>query len=235
MPILAILWATSLIAAPPTLDIPAEVKATPGQWVTISPKTDAVSVVYVSLDGLAPFPNAELKDARKLIAFVSVADKDKIFRFVAVGSSATGEQLTVPFSILTGAAPAPPPKPVDPDVKPVDPVVPIPAKTFRVIFVVESGDRLTTAQQGVIYGIEIENWAIKNCTGGKEGLRRRDQNNPTLSGEMQKIWTAAQPDIKKTPCVVVQADSAITIIDVEDTPAKMTAVLQSYLEGKKGK
>lgn len=98
--------------AGPVIEIPAEVKAEPGSWVVVSPKTDAVSVVYVGLDGLAAFPSSELKDPRKLVVNASKAGR---FRFVAVGTL-KDEQATAAFTIVVGdAPPTPGPGPVLPD------------------------------------------------------------------------------------------------------------------------
>jgi hypothetical protein len=99
--------AVSTAWAAPTIEIPAEVKAEPGSWVVVSPKTDAASVVYVGLDGLAAFPSSELKDPRKLVVNPSKAGR---FRFVAVGTL-KDEQATAAFTIVVGDAPPVPPGP----------------------------------------------------------------------------------------------------------------------------
>jgi hypothetical protein len=141
------------------------------------------------------------------------------------------------FQVTANRGPQPPPKP-DPDPpgpKP-DPQPPTPAKSFRVIFAVESGDVLTPAQQGVIYGVTVENWCLKNCTGGKDGFRRRDKDNPNVTGaELNAIWQTARPLITRTPCAIVEKNTHIEIIPIEATPEKMVAVFQEYLDGKRGK
>jgi hypothetical protein len=106
-----LLSVSGAFALPPKIDVPVEVKPVDG-WVRVVPVTDAVSVVYVPLDGLSPFPSEELRDPRRLIVPVHNA-KEGRYRFVAVASSKTGEQVRVDFVVLVGTNP-----------KPVDPVVP---------------------------------------------------------------------------------------------------------------
>jgi hypothetical protein len=110
---IAVLWgclAAAAVGAPPTLEIPAEIKADPGDWVVVSPKTDAKAIAYVGLDGLKAFPSSELKDARKLVVNPPRAGR---YRFVAVGTLGD-EQTATPFVVVVGDAPAPPPVPPGP-------------------------------------------------------------------------------------------------------------------------
>jgi hypothetical protein len=104
--------------AQPVLTIPAEVRATPGDWLVVSPQTNCVAVAYVGLDGLSAFPSGELRDARKLIVNPPRGGQSR-YRFVAVGT--LGDQLVqTPFAVVTEEAPAPgPTPPVPPGPAPV--------------------------------------------------------------------------------------------------------------------
>jgi hypothetical protein len=102
--------------AQPVLTIPAEVRATPGDWLVVSPQTNCVAVAYVGLDGLSAFPSGELRDARKLIVNPPRGGPSR-YRFVAVGT--LGDQLVqTPFAVVTDDAPGPTP-PVPPGPAPV--------------------------------------------------------------------------------------------------------------------
>lgn len=103
--------ATAAPAATLKLRIDAEVKATE-QFVIIVPDTDAVSVVYVGLDGLDPFPTALLKDSRQFVLYTRGIAEGR-YRFAAVGASATGAQARVNFTVVIGKPP-PGPKPDGP-------------------------------------------------------------------------------------------------------------------------
>ena len=137
--LLLTLCAGLAVAAPPALDLPAEVRPANG-YARLTPKTDAVSVVYVALDGVYPFPSEELKNPR---AFVLPAAglKDGRYRFVAVAAGKGGEQSQGEFVVIVGKAdpgpePAPGPSPKPPEPKPA-PV----AGTLYVVVVEETSQR----------------------------------------------------------------------------------------------
>jgi hypothetical protein len=123
--------------------------------------------------------------------------------------------------------PAPPPKPVDPDVKPVDPL-----KSFRVIFIYESDDNLTPDQRAVVYGKAVEDFLIANCTGGKSGFRRRDKDAPgEADATFAALWAAVKPNVTVTPCVAIERNGKVTILNLEAAPAKQIETLQKYRGG----
>ncbi len=123
-------------ADPPPLEIPAEIKAQPGAWVVVSPKTTAAAVLYVGLDGLSAFPSSELKDPRKLVVAAPVVAGR--WRFVAVGTL-KDEMTETPFSIVVGDAPPTPPVPPTPP-GPTDPLT----KTLQAAFDQETAPTRTT-------------------------------------------------------------------------------------------
>lgn len=114
--------------APPTLDIPPEIRPS-GQYVQFVPKTDAVSVEYVGLDGIEPFPSAFLKDSRAFVLDANSLVKDKAYRFVAVAASKTGEQSRASFVVVNGKVPSP----GDPDTPPPPPPPPANDKFYFLI------------------------------------------------------------------------------------------------------
>lgn len=137
-------------------------------------------------------------------------------------------EIRLPLTVRMGNGPQPPPKPVDPKVEPVQP-----AKSLRVFLVFESEDSLTPAQRGVIYGKVVEDWLNANCTGGKAGWRRRDKDSPgEADPTMAALWSAVQPKVTATPCVAVERDGKVELIDLGANPAKMVEVLNSYKGGK---
>lgn len=106
----------ALYAAPPTLEIPTVLKPT-GDYVTLVPKTDAVSVVYVGLSGVDAFPSEFLKDPRSFILPVRGL-KEGTYKFAAVGASKEGDQSRTDFTVVIGEG-----GPVIPDPKnPTDPI-----------------------------------------------------------------------------------------------------------------
>lgn len=143
--------ATGTVLAGPVVEIPAEVKAEPGAWVVVAPKTDAKSVVYVGLDGLAAFPSSELKDPRKLVVNPSKVGR---FRFVAVGTLGD-EQTATAFTIVVGnvpPGPGPGPNPdPGPNPEPSDPA-PIAGDGLKVLIMFETAEaaKYTRDQQLIL-------------------------------------------------------------------------------------
>lgn len=113
----ALVTAGMAVAAPPQLEIPAEVSPD-GQYVRFVPKTDAVSVVYVPLDGVEPFPAEFLKDQRAFVLDRASLAPNKAYRFVAVAAGKGGEQSRKEFRVVNGTPPTPVPVPVPVPVPP---------------------------------------------------------------------------------------------------------------------
>jgi hypothetical protein len=137
------------------------------------------------------------------------------------------------LDVVIGKAPQPPPVPPGPvpPIPPVppDPKPPGPVTSFRVFLVFESADNLSASQRGVVYGKVVEDWLTANCTGGKNGWRRRDKDAPgEADATMAKLWDAVKPAITVTPCVAVERNGKVEIINVEANPAKMVEVLSTY-------
>jgi hypothetical protein len=117
-------------AAPPSLEFPAENRPENG-YVVVQPKTDAVSVVYVALDGVFPIPSALLSDKRTF-ALPSSGLAEGDYRFMAVAAGKGGEQTTKLLTVTIGkGGTAPPPKKKEPD--PKDPVGPATTYYFLVV------------------------------------------------------------------------------------------------------
>lgn len=201
----------------------------------VSPPTAAVVREYsgkVAIDGVfvdAKVPGeAEFREYEAKQVFVVKRLQPGPLELIKAPKGAVERKM-----LTDGVAPKPPdpgPGPTPPDPPPT------PAKTFRVIFTVESGQTMTAQQLAVVYGREVEEWLVKNATGGKDGFRRRDKDNPAVTGaEMSKIWEKARPEIKRTPAVIVEKNGHIEIIDLAGSPRDMIAVFQEYLDGKRGK
>jgi hypothetical protein len=121
-------WAGVALGEPPKLTIPAEVKAQ-GDYVTLTPTTEAKAVSYVGKSGVDPFPSELLKDARTFVLPVRGLPAGR-YKFTAVGSL-NDEHTRVAFEVVVGDAPPDvppdvPPGPVDPDVPPAPDVTALP-------------------------------------------------------------------------------------------------------------
>jgi hypothetical protein len=185
---------TVCFAEPPKVVIPQEIKAEPGDWVTVSPETTAKAVTYVGLDGLKPFPSSELKDPRKLILAVN---KPGRYRFVAVGTL-NDEMAQAPFVVVVGnppptPGPGPSPEP-GPGPTPNPEPSPLPDKGYRVLIVYEKADlsKLPEAQKTILYGAtahELMNSLCVDDAGGRKAWRIWDKDSD-VSGAPD-VWKRA--------------------------------------------
>ena len=139
----------SALAAPPTLDVPPEVRPA-GGYVRFTPKTDGVSVTYVGLSGVESFPSEELKDGKRFLLPTQNL-KDGRYKFAAVAAGKGGEQTRADFVVIVGAPPevAPDPKP-----KPKDPATP---PTTGLYFLIVGGDG--PALPAVTRCLQLPEWA----------------------------------------------------------------------------
>lgn len=161
----SLLLAAPLWAEPPRLVIPAEVRPA-GEYATLQPDTDAVSVMYIGLSGVDGFPSAFLKDSRSFILPVRGLAEGQ-YKFVAIGAGKTGEQVRVDFVVTVGTPPTPPgpgpgPKPPEPPPGPA----PIPGDGLQVLFVYEGSRPLTREESAIISGKAVRDKLTAAC--GKE-------------------------------------------------------------------
>lgn len=119
-----LLCCSSAWAEPPSIEIPPEVRPS-GQYATLIPKTDAVTIIYVGLDGIDSVPSQFLSDKRAFLLDCYGKPKGR-YRFVAVGAGKTGEQTRVDFVVVVDNAPPSPvpptPVPPAPTPEPSDPL-----------------------------------------------------------------------------------------------------------------
>lgn len=110
--VLTLALATQILSAPPKLEFPNDNKIqAKGDWVNVSPTTDATTVTYVGLSGLDPFPQDALKDTKRFVLPVRGLPEGE-YKFIAFATKGD-EHTVVKLSVIVGK-----PKPVNPDIKP---------------------------------------------------------------------------------------------------------------------
>jgi hypothetical protein len=222
IPLLVALAASAALAAPP--EVPAEVKAAPGQPVRVVVKGADVGYKAAFTDAEAFFEELAPRDGQRrfmfyaqtpgtyVVVFWSKGETDGVFTRVTVGSA--------PPPQPPGPGPQPTPGPTPP---------PGPVTSFHVVVIYESGDTLTANQRAVVYGKAVEDYLNAACTGGAAGWRRRDKDSPgELDPTMAALWAAVQPKVTVTPCVAVEVNGKVDLIPLEPTPAAMIAKLKIY-------
>lgn len=106
----ALIFGCVVLAAPPALVIPAEVKPLGdyAQW-TPDAATTAKAITFVPLSGVDPFPANLLRDPRAFVLPTRGLPAGR-YKFRAVGSL-NDEHAQAEFVVVIGDAPAPPPGP----------------------------------------------------------------------------------------------------------------------------
>ena len=119
------------------------------------------------------------------------------------------------------------PEPVNPDVPtPVVPVDPEPVRSFRVIFVKESGQTLSPAQTPIPGAKAIREYLNVKTTkeGNQPGWREYDpqQNTTNEQPTMTALWEAVKPKLQGIPCMVIEVNGRATVMPF---PADVDAAL----------
>lgn len=224
---LCALLAVTAQAAPPKIDIPAEVKPV-GGYVRINPQTDAVTVTYVSFDGADPFPSEELKDPRRFLLPVTGLKAGR-YRFAAVAAGATGEQTRLDFVVVIGTVPPVPPGPgpaPDPGPGPTPDPKPVPAGKRFLVIIEETGDAVPA--RGVILADPALADRIKS---GGHKFRVADKDNKTATGTAPadlKPYLDEAAGKKLPRLYIVAPDGTVCWYgDCPDTAAKILELLKA--------
>lgn len=142
--------------------------------------------------------------------------------------------------MLTVTGPNPPPDPPSPDPDPPGPAPdppgptpgPVVVKTFRVIFVKESGDTLNPQQTAIPGAKAIRDWVAAKSTiePGQIGPLEFDpqQDTSNLSPAIQELWRTVLPKLKPAPCMVVEVNNHCTVLSFPADVAECLATLKQY-------
>lgn len=139
--------------------------------------------------------------------------------------------------VTIGGAPAPPvpPGPNPPGPNPPDPLKPdVPVTSFRVIYIVESGQTLTSAQYNTIYAKSVRDYLTAKTNRDGTGWRvwDKDQKVGNEATILQSMWSAVLPKVTTTPCVAIEVNGKVEIVPLPSSPEDNLALLKKYAEGK---
>ena len=238
--LLAVFVASAIgFASPP--EVPATLKVKPGQLVRVVVKADAGKLGSAKnfKDEEAFFGELVSPPGQRQFVFQAPTDGKRV-QFVISWWTAGELDGTTTTIEIEGVAPDPDPKPVPP--KPVPPGPDpdtTPVTSFRAILVYESGQTLTAAQNGVLYGVALQ-VALDTAIGGSAGTdpkfawRRldKDANPATLPVGLREMWTAAQKSIKESgsqlPVIAIQVNDTITIEPLPTTGQEAADLVKKY-------
>lgn len=229
--IFALVFTAPLLAEPPKLVIPPEVRPA-GDYIRFTPDTDAVSVTYIGLSGIDPFPSEELKDVRRFLLQVRGLPEGR-YKFAAIGASKDGEQTRTDFEAVVGA-PGPGPGPSPPGPTPPGPgpgPAPIPVDGMRVLVVLESAELsdLPAAQHTALYSQAVRRYLNSKCAKvGNTAEWRIWDKDIDVSGTADYWQNAMKRKRGKLPWIIISTGKAGYEGPLPATEADLLDLLKKY-------
>ena len=197
--------------APPTIEFPAENRPVNG-YVIVTPKTDAVSITYVALDGVYPFPSDQLRDPKTLVLPANGL-KDGTYKFMAVGASKTGEQSSKLLVVTIGkGGDTKPPVVVDPPVEP-------PPASGKYFFLVVRPDGPASAEFSK--AMALPEWQTLRAAGHKV-----NQRTATEAASIGAVVPASQLPAVVTLSVSADGKTSTIVAPARPFPTTGPAVLK---------
>jgi hypothetical protein len=131
---------------------------------------------------------------------------------------------------VSGQGPKPPP---DVDPEPDDPTPPGPATSFRVIWIIESGDTLNAERTAIPAAKSIRDYLNAKTTrspDGQPGWREFDpqqitNNEPAV---MQELWKAIKEKQWSAPCVAIEVNNQVKVLPLSANTAEALTLLKRY-------
>ncbi len=128
--------------------------------------------------------------------------------------------------VEAGEGPIPPPKP-----KPKDDAAPV-VTSFRVLLLRDPLGTMTLAQAGVYDSQAVARWLNEHCTkdGVTPGWRRygKDQDASGEFPDVKALWAATKPKLTTLPCLAIEVNGKVDIIDFPATEADALTTLKTY-------
>lgn len=117
-----------------------------------------------------------------------------------------------------------------PEPTPIVPPAPEPVKSFRVIFVKESGSTLSGEQTAIPGAKAIREYLNAKTTpeGNLPGWREYDPQQITTNEQptMRALWEAVKPKLIQPPCLVVEVNGKAAVSQFPGTVDECVATLK---------
>lgn len=200
-------------------------------WLTIDGHADVVDVTAARLmivDGKIVSESAKVEsdETGRIFAITGTGTYT-----VEVVGYRTGRIERYPKYDVALTAKKPEPKPDDPPPKPDDPPQPE-VKSFRVIFVKESGSTLSSEQTAITGAKAVRDYLTQRTTpeGGLAGWREYDpqQNVNNEQATMRALWGASKSSIAKVPCLIVEVNGKVKLLDYPKNVPDAIKIFKEY-------
>jgi len=206
------------------------VTSSPLGHVGIQPEEGPVKVRGKFADGTGGIETRTFSS--KYLYFINAVKKGKIEILVFQPGVHVEEKDIPRYTIdVMGVDPIPPPDPDPPGPKPPDPTPDV-VKSFRVIFVKESGQTLSSQQVAITSAKEIREYLTRKTTpeGGLAGWRVYDPQQTTANEQstMKALWDTVKPQINAVPCVVIEVNGHATITPFPETVVETLILLKKH-------
>lgn len=182
--------------------LPKAIQANAGDLVEVNVESGAELITWDSSDGLTiTYPKDD--PARRKVFVHSKVDGP----YALTASIPNGKETRVAICIVT-IGPRPPPGPTPPGPKPPDPI-PVPASALRVLFVYESANTLTKAQNTILNSTAIRKYLDTHCVKGDDGKTPdyrffdKDVDVSSAGTTIKAMWEAAKPMFTNLPIIVI--------------------------------
>lgn len=210
------------------------VTSSPLGFVSIQPEEGPMKVRGKFADGTGKIETRTFTS--KYLYFIN-AVKQGTIEIIAFDSTVMEEKDIPRYTLhVMGVDPNPPPEPdpgpgpgPDPDPPKPDPVV---VKSFRVIFVKESADTLSSQKVAVSSAKAVRDYLTAKTTpeAGVSGWREYDPNMTTANEQpaMKALWDVVKPQINAVPCMVVEVNGHAKVLPFPETVDQALEILKEY-------
>jgi hypothetical protein len=154
------------------------------------------------------------------------ATTDRVSSLRSVGLAVISVAIGVLIGVMLAGGIRIEPSPPTPDPAPI----PEPVKSFRVIFVKESGQTLSGEQTAIPGAAEIREFLDSTATqeGNTAGWREFDPDQQTSNEQatMKALWEAVKPKLLPAPCLIVEVNGHAKVLPFPANVAECMQVLK---------
>lgn len=212
------------------------VTSSPLGFVSIQPEEGPVKVRGKFADGTGQIETRTFNS--KYLYFINAVKKGTIEILIFSPNEMTEEKDIQRYTLhVMGVTPIPPPgpepEPPGPEPEPPGPEPePVVVKSFRVIFVKESGQTLSGQKVAISSAKAVRDYLTAKTTpeNGFAGWREYDPEMTTANepANMKALWDTVKPQINAIPCLVVELNGHAKVLPFPETVDEALSILKKY-------